>query len=62
MISWSPDGKKIYATNPYGGNPINGLYGNGNLLVFEAGNTAPVKTLLGDDNSRNPFAIAIQPK
>lgn len=65
MVAVTPDGKKIYATNPYGGAPdpnYLGLVGKGNLLIFQAGTPTPIKTLLGDANSLNPFAIAIQPK
>jgi DNA-binding beta-propeller fold protein YncE len=60
MVAVTPDGKKIYAPNPFGGPPearYLGLYGAGNLLVFEAGKPAPVQTLTF---GRNPIAVAIQ--
>jgi YVTN family beta-propeller protein len=61
MIAVTPDGTKIYAANPFGGKAAGllGLYGSGNVLVFDPTKTAPIKTLtLGT----NPLAIAIQPK
>ncbi len=63
MIAVTPDGKKLYAANPFAGQPEGLLkdffnYGPGNLLVFDTGKPQPIKTLtLG----RNPIAVAIQP-
>jgi YVTN family beta-propeller protein len=62
MVAVTPDGKKIYAPNPFGGRPdpaLFGLYGVGNVLVFEAGKAEPVKRL---EFGKNPIAIAIQPQ
>jgi DNA-binding beta-propeller fold protein YncE len=62
MVAVTPDSQKIYAPNPFGGPPeprFLGLYGAGNLLVFQAGNPTPVKTLTV---GQNPIAVAIQSK
>jgi YVTN family beta-propeller protein len=61
MIAVTPDGKKIYATNPFGGKPAGllGLYGAGNVLVFDPSKKAPTATLT---YGTNPLAIAIQQK
>jgi len=61
MIAVTPDGKKVYATNPFGGKPAGllGLYGAGNVLVFDPSKKAPTATLTF---GTNPLAIAIQPK
>lgn len=61
MVAVTPDGQKIYAPNPFGGRPdpaLFGLYGVGNVLVYEAGKKEPVKRL---EFGKNPIAIAIQP-
>jgi DNA-binding beta-propeller fold protein YncE len=60
-LAVTPDGKKVYAANPYGGTPLASylfLYGAGNVLVFNAGTAAPAKTLTP---GINPIAVAIQP-
>jgi DNA-binding beta-propeller fold protein YncE len=62
MVAVTPDGKKVYATNAYGGTPTAAnlfLYGDGNVLVYNAGSAAPIKTLTF---GKNPFAVAIQAK
>ena len=61
MIAVTPDGKKIYAVNPYSGTAdptVLGLYGIGQAQVFQAGQPAPIGTL---PTGKNPIAIAIQP-
>jgi DNA-binding beta-propeller fold protein YncE len=60
MIAVTPDGKKIYAANPLGGRPDPaslGLYGSGNLLVFDASKKDPIQRL---EFGKNPIAVAIQ--
>jgi len=61
MLAITPDGKKIYAANPFGGRAASFLipYGVGNVLVFDPTKAAPTKTLAF---GRNPIAVAIQPK
>jgi DNA-binding beta-propeller fold protein YncE len=61
MIAVTPDGKKVYAVNPYSGTPdpaFLGLYGTGELRVFASDKAAPIATL---NPGKNPMAIAIQP-
>jgi hypothetical protein len=66
MIAVTPDGKKIYAVNPYSG-PQDPNYpaalglniGTGTAQVFQANNPAPTATLA---TGKNPIAIAIQPQ
>lgn len=60
MIAVTPDGKKVYAVNPYSGTPdpaYLGLYGTGELQVFQSNKAAPSATL---NTGKNPIAIAIQ--
>lgn len=61
MIAVTPDGKKIYAPNPFAGRSaaLLGLYGSGNVLVFDPTKKDPVKRL---EFGLNPIAVAIQPK
>jgi DNA-binding beta-propeller fold protein YncE len=70
-IAVTPDGKKIYAANPFGGTPTAAnlfQYGDGNLLIFNT--DAPMPMIFNTDApmptkaiaiGKNPLAVAIQP-
>jgi DNA-binding beta-propeller fold protein YncE len=59
-IALTPDGKKLYAANPFGGTPTAAnlfQYGDGDVLVFNAGSPSPARTIA---IGKNPIAVAIQ--
>jgi DNA-binding beta-propeller fold protein YncE len=62
-IAVTPDGRKIYAANPFGGRPAGllGLYGAGNVLVFDPTKPDAIRRL-EFVSSLNPIAVAIQPQ
>lgn len=57
MVAVTPDGKKIYSANPYGGGTGLLDLGQGDVEVFDANNATPIATL---QTGPNPIAIAIQ--
>jgi DNA-binding beta-propeller fold protein YncE len=62
MIAVTPDNKKIYAVNPFAGPPdpnFLGLYGSGELQVFNTNSPNPIGTV---PTGKNPVAVAIQPQ
>jgi len=59
-IAVTPDGKKVYAANPFGGTPTAAnlfQYGDGNVLIFNSTSPAPTTTMA---IGKNPIAVAIQ--